>query len=61
MTKILLDTNAYSEFMSGNEKVFDYIIEAEEIYLSTVMIGELFAGFYGGKNIQRIKKNSKNL
>jgi len=48
MTKILLDTNAYSEFMSGNSLVFDYIIEAEEIYLSTVMIGELFAGFKGG-------------
>ncbi|MFA6857725.1 MAG: type II toxin-antitoxin system VapC family toxin [Treponema sp.] len=49
MKKILLDTNAYSGFMSGNELVFNYIIEAEEIYLSTVMIGELFAGFQGGK------------
>ncbi|AEJ18724.1 type II toxin-antitoxin system VapC family toxin [Gracilinema caldarium] len=49
MTKILLDTNAYSEFMSGNALVFDYIVEAEEIFLSTVMIGELFAGFKGGK------------
>jgi len=36
MTKILFDTNAYSEFMSGNSLVFDYIVEAEEIYLSTV-------------------------
>ena len=57
MTKILLDTNAYSEFMSGNKLVFNYIIEAEEIYLSTVMIGELFAGFHGGKKIStKIKK-----
>ena len=53
MTKILLDTNAYSEFMSGNKLVFDYIIEAEEVYLSTVMIGELFAGFHGGKKYIR--------
>ena len=45
MTKIVLDTNAYSEFMSGNRLVFDSIIEAETVYLSTVMIGELFAGF----------------
>lgn len=59
MTKILLDTNAYSEFMSGNEKVFDYIIEAEEIYLSTVMIGELFAGFYGGKKYTKNKEELK--
>ena len=59
MTKILLDTNAYSEFISGNEKVFDYIIEAEEIYLSTVMIGELFAGFYGGKKYTKNKEELK--
>lgn len=60
MTKILLDTNAYSEFMSGNKLVFDYIIEAEEIYLSTVMLGELFAGFQGGKKYLRNKEDLKS-
>ena len=60
MTKILLDTNAYSEFMSGNKFVFDYIIEAEEIYLSTVMLGELFAGFQGGKKYLRNKEDLKS-
>jgi predicted nucleic acid-binding protein len=60
MTKILLDTNAYSEFMSGNKLVFDYIIEAEEIYLSTVMIGELFAGFQGGKKYIKNKEELKS-
>jgi tRNA(fMet)-specific endonuclease VapC len=59
MTKILLDTNAYSEFMSGNQSVFNYIIEAEEIYLSTVMIGELFAGFQGGKRYTKNKEDLK--
>jgi tRNA(fMet)-specific endonuclease VapC len=63
MKKILLDTNAYSGFMSGNELVFNYIIEAEEINLSTVMIGELFAGFQGGKkylqNIDDLKQFMK--
>jgi len=58
MTKILLDTNAYSEFMSGNKLVFDYIIDAEPIYVSTVMLGELFAGFQGGK---RYTKNLDEL
>jgi tRNA(fMet)-specific endonuclease VapC len=48
MKKILLDTNAYSGFMSGDQLVFEYLVEAEIIYLSTVMIGELFAGFHGG-------------
>lgn len=60
MSKILLDTNAYSEFMSGNKLVFDYIIEAEEVYLSTVMIGELFAGFYGGKKFTENKDDFKS-
>lgn len=59
MTKILLDTNAYSEFMSGNKLVFDYIIEAEIIYLSTIMIGELFAGFQGGKKYTQNKEDFK--
>ena len=45
MTKILLDTNAYSEFMTGNTKVLDYIVEAEEIYVSTVMIGNCLQDF----------------
>ena len=55
MTKILLDTNAYTGFMNGDQVVFDYIIEAETVYISTIMVGELFAGFNGGK------KYSKNV
>jgi tRNA(fMet)-specific endonuclease VapC len=49
MTKILLDTNAYSAFMSGDRLVFDAIVESEVVYVSTIMLGELFAGFHGGK------------
>ncbi|MDX9714050.1 MAG: type II toxin-antitoxin system VapC family toxin [Dissulfurispiraceae bacterium] len=49
MKKILLDTNAYSGFMSGSQVVFDHIVESEIVYVSTVMLGELFAGFIGGK------------
>lgn len=59
MTKIVLDTNAYSEFMSGNKLVFDYIIEAEVIFLSTIMIGELFAGFQGGNKCTQNKDELK--
>lgn len=58
--KILLDTNAYSGFMAGNQNVFDYIVEAEIVYVSTIMIGELFAGFRGGKkyteNVEELKR-----
>ena len=49
MSKILLDTNAYSAFMSGDRPVFDAVVESEIIYISTVMLGELFAGFHGGR------------
>ena len=59
MKKILLDTNAYSAFMNGDKLVFDHIIESENIYISTIMAGELFAGFIGGKkyseNINELK------
>ena len=58
MTKILLDTNAYSGFMSGNKLVYDYLVEAQEIYISTIMIGELFAGFHGGN---KYKENRDEL
>ena len=51
MSRILLDTNAYSSFMAGNKQVLDYMIESDIIYISTVMLGELFAGFYGGSRI----------
>ena len=56
MTKILLDTNAYTEFMAGNKTVFDYILDGEIIYISTVMLGELFSGFYGGNKLQENKE-----
>lgn len=51
MTKIILDTNAYSAFMGGDKKVFDYIVESEVVYISTIVIGELFAGFYRGEKL----------
>ncbi len=56
MKKIILDTNAYCAFLSGNKEVFSSIIESEFIYLSTIVIGELFAGFFGGN---RFKKNKE--
>jgi len=56
MKKILLDTNAYSHFMAGDEAVFAYIVESETIYCSTIVIGELFAGFQGGKRTSENKK-----
>ena len=59
MMKILLDTNAYSGFMNGDQLVLESIVDAETVYLSTIMIGELFAGFIGGNkyaaNVDELK------
>ena len=48
MKRILLDTNAYGAFMGGDERVLDVLAEAETVFLSAVVIGELEAGFRGG-------------
>jgi len=58
MKKILLDTNAYSSFMAGDQIVFDFIVESGIVFFSTIMIGELFAGFHGGN---RFSANRKEL
>ncbi len=52
MKKILLDTNAYSALLKGDKKIFDIISKAKVIYLSVIVIGELFAGFNGGNKKQ---------
>jgi tRNA(fMet)-specific endonuclease VapC len=52
--KIIIDTNAYTRFLTGDEDVLDVIAAAETIYLSIFVLGELYAGFSGGT------KESKN-
>jgi tRNA(fMet)-specific endonuclease VapC len=46
--KILLDTNAYSSLRRGDEAVFEGICQAEILYMSAVVLGELQVGFRGG-------------
>jgi len=48
MKKILLDTNAYVSYLAGDHAVLDALGEAEIIYLSIFVLGELYAGFRGG-------------
>ena len=48
MRTILLDTNAYSQLMAGNKRVFAVLGSAERVYVSVFVMGELFAGFRGG-------------
>ncbi len=59
MKKILLDTNAYSRFMAGEKIVFEYIVESELIYISTIMLGEVFSRFHSGSKFTKNKKELK--
>ena len=56
--KSLLDTNAYTALFRGQENTFNTVMNASEVYLSTIVIGELRAGFKGGK---RTKQNEEAL
>ncbi len=49
MKKVLIDTNIYCEAMRGKKTAVDVIQCAENILMSPIVIGELFAGFKKGK------------
>lgn len=48
MTRVLLDTNAYAAFCSGDRRMLDVLAGADAAYLSVIVLGELHAGFRGG-------------
>ncbi len=58
MKKILLDTNACSNFFKGDEKILKIISESGIIYLSVFVLAELYYGFKAGS---REKKNKEYL
>ncbi len=62
--KVLLDTNAYSALMRGLPSVVDKVRNAEQVLLSTIVIGELLYGFrYGGqfeKNLDILRRFLEN-
>lgn len=56
MNKVLLDTNAYTRFLGGDEQVLEALAGAGIVYLSIFVLGELFAGFQGGNKAVENKK-----
>jgi tRNA(fMet)-specific endonuclease VapC len=56
--KILLDTTAYVAFKQNHADVVDYIVRAERIFFSPVVLGELMFGFRSGT---RYKDNMADL
>lgn len=49
MKNIILDTNAYTQLLAGDENVLDGVASAETVFMSIFVLGELHAGFSGGK------------
>lgn len=50
--KLLLDTNAYSALARGNTLVAEYVQNAEQLLLSSIVIGELLYGFRCGNRLE---------
>ncbi len=51
--RILLDSNAYSGLMRGNEQVAGLVRRAEEVLFSAIVVGELMYGFRRGTHFER--------
>jgi tRNA(fMet)-specific endonuclease VapC len=49
MKKVLLDTNAYTALLQGNQDVLNVLGHADVVFMSVFVMGELHAGFRGGK------------
>jgi tRNA(fMet)-specific endonuclease VapC len=56
--RLLVDTSAYSGFMRGHPEIKVAIQEADEIYVNSIVLGELGAGFIKGG---RRRKNEAEL
>ena len=54
---ILLDTNAFTRLMQGDEFVIRLADEANRIFLCSVVLGELESGFRGGTRYDENKKD----
>jgi tRNA(fMet)-specific endonuclease VapC len=53
LTRICLDTSAYSRFKSGHPRAVEIIDAAEWVGLPSVAIGEIWAGFLQGSRTDR--------
>lgn len=49
---MLLDSNAYGQLMHGRERVSRIVRGAEQVLLSTVVLGELLYGFRNGSRYE---------
>lgn len=48
MRPILIDTNAYTAFMRGDDEIVEVLAHADRLYLNSIVLGELLGGFAAG-------------
>lgn len=53
MTRTLIDTSAFSALMRGHPEVAAAMGEADEVFMSVIVLGELRAGFLKGSKAKR--------
>jgi tRNA(fMet)-specific endonuclease VapC len=46
--KVLIDTNAFSEVLRGNNLVLEWLETSEFVLMSVIVVAELLTGFKGG-------------
>jgi tRNA(fMet)-specific endonuclease VapC len=56
--KLVIDTNAYSDYLRGSQRIADQLNRATVVYMPVIVLGELKRGFYNG---QRIDHNVNDL
>ena len=56
--KLILDTNAYVGFKLGYSELVEYLIQADVLFMSPIVLGELMFGFRNGS---RLIKNMEEL
>ena len=52
MSRFLIDTTAYSRHMRGDARAVAAVVNAIEIHLPLIVLGELLAGFLAGDRAQ---------
>lgn len=52
MIRLCLDTTAYSRLMRGQPKLQTRLEATDEILLPVTVLGELYAGFQGGRRLE---------
>ena len=53
MSRYCLDTSAYSHFKRGDDRIVEIVDGSDWLGLPSVVLGELWVGFLGGRHRQR--------